>query len=153
VLLWGDTDEAAPPDRAGAALPPREFERSPRQVLVDMWSGGVRLTWPLALTLAIGAALMTSRLWLGAEGALADSHHVAGALAITVVAIACGEVARTARLVNVPLGLALLVAALAIEGPPLARWVTAMAALALVALSLPRGTVRERYAGWTPRIV
>ena len=51
------------------------------------------------------------------------------------------------------LGLALLVAALAIEGPPLARWVTAMAALALVALSLPRGTVRERYAGWTPRIV
>lgn len=153
VLLWGDTDEAAPPDRAGAALPPREFERSPRQVLVDMWSGGVRLTWSLALTLAIGAALMTSRLWLGAEGALADAHHVAGALAITVVAIACGEVARTARLVNVPLGLALLVAALAIEGPPLARWVTAMAALALVALSLPRGTVREHYAGWTPRIV
>jgi hypothetical protein len=113
----------------------------------------VHVTWSLALTLAIGAALMTSRLWLGAEGTLANVHHVAGALAITVVAIACGEVARTARLLNVPMGLALLAAALVIEAPPLARWATAMAALALVALSLPRGSVRERYAGWTPRIV
>jgi hypothetical protein len=87
-----------------------------------MWSGGVHVTWSLALTLAIGAALMSSRLWLGAEGTLADVHHVAGALAITVVVVACGEFARTARLLNVPLGLALLAAALVVEAPPLARW-------------------------------
>jgi nucleoside-diphosphate-sugar epimerase/uncharacterized membrane protein len=153
VLLWGDTDEPAPPARGEAATPAREFERSPRQLLVDMWSGGVRMTWPLALTLAVGAALMTSRLWLGAEGALADAHHIAGALAITVVAIACGEVARTARLLNVPLGLGLLIAGLWIDAPSSATWATVLAALALVGLSLPRGSVRERYAGWTPRIV
>ena len=147
VLLWGDTDEGAQRDDA------REFERSPRQVLVDMWTGGVHLTWPLALALAIGAALMTSRLWLGAEGTLADAHHLAGALVITVVAIACGEAARTARLLIVPLGLGLFVAALLIPAPPVAAWATALAGLALVGFSLPRGQVRERYAGWTPRIV
>jgi hypothetical protein len=53
----------------------------------------------------------------------------------------------------VPLGLALLAAALVIEATPSARWATAMAALALVALSLPRGSARKRYAGWTPRLL
>jgi hypothetical protein len=153
VLLWGDTDDESQQKRPADPLPPREFERSPRQLMAAVWGGGVSITWSLGLTLAVGAALMTSRLWLGAEGVLADAHHIAGALAITIVAIACGEVARTARLLNVPLGLALLVAALAIEAPPLARVATALAALALMALSLPRGGVRERYAGWTPRIV
>lgn len=151
VLLWGDRDDEAADTPAPAAA--REFERSPRQVLADMWIGGVSLPWSLALTLAVGLALMTSRLWLGAEGLLAHAHHLAGALAITVVAVACAEVARTARWLNVPIGAALLAAALLVDAPMAARWVTAIAALALIALSLPRGAVRERYAGWTPRIV
>lgn len=147
VLLWGDTDE-------GAAEPaPREFERPPQRLLREMWAGGVGLPWTLALTLAVGAALMTSRLWLGTSGTLAHAHHLVGALAITVAAIACAEAARTARFLNVPLGLALLVAAFVIGAPASARWVSMIAAAALVALSLPRGPVRERYGPWTLRIL
>jgi nucleoside-diphosphate-sugar epimerase len=148
VLLWGDTD-----DGHGHAAAPREFERPAGAVLRDMWIGGVGLNWSLTLTLVIGAALMGSRLWLGAEGLLAHAHHLAGALAITVVAIASAEAARTARFVNVPIGAALLASAWLIEAPVAARWATALAALALIALSMPRGPVRGRYAGWTPRIV
>lgn len=147
LLLWGDADEGA---REAA---PREFERSPRQVLHDIWTGGVGLPWSLALTLAVGAALMSSRLWLGTDGALAHAHHLVGALAITVVAIACAETARSARFLNVALGLALLVAAFVIDAPAAARWASVLAALALAALSLPRGAVRERYAGWGRWIV
>jgi hypothetical protein len=96
---------------------------------------------------------MTSRLWLGTSGTLAHAHHLVGALAITVAAIACAEAARTARFLNVPLGLALLVAAFVIDAPASARWVSVIAAAALVALSLPRGPVRERYGPWTLRIL
>ncbi|MEW6704670.1 MAG: vitamin K epoxide reductase family protein [Pseudomonadota bacterium] len=143
VLLWGDTDEG-PREQAS-----REFQRSPRQVVTDVWTGGVALTWNLALTLAVGVALMSSRLWLGTDGTLAHAHHLVGSLALTVVAIACAEPARTARLLNVLLGLALLVVLLVVDASAAARWASVIAAAALLGLALPRGPVRERYGGWS----
>lgn len=142
VLLRGDTDD-------GAAGPPvREFEHSPRQLLREMWSGGVGLPWNLGLTLAIGAALMTSRLWLGTDGALAHAHHVIGALALTVVAMACAEAARLARFLNVPLGVALMVVPFVVAASGPQQGASLAAGFALILLSAPRGPVRERYAGW-----
>jgi len=48
VLLVGDTDEGS------AAPATRDFERSPAQVLRDMWTGGVGLPWNLGLAIGLG---------------------------------------------------------------------------------------------------
>jgi hypothetical protein len=65
VLLFGDTDVGA--DRSEAE---DEFARDPRAIVREMVSGGVSLSWPLALSAAIGVWLMFTRLTLGDEGAI-----------------------------------------------------------------------------------
>ena len=143
VLLRGDTDEGQPP--AGKT---REFERSPREVLHDMVRGGAGLPWSIAASIAIGVWLMLTRLTLGAEGAQANADHLVGSLVITASVIACAEVARTVRYVNAVLGLALVVAGFLHGATPLQVIASALAGLALVALSLPRGPIREQYGYW-----
>ncbi len=147
VLLRGDTDEG------GEAVPeigrtPREFERSPRQVLRDMWRGGAGLPWSIAVSIAIGVWLMATRLSLGAQGSQADADHLVGAMVITASVIACAEVARKVRFANALLGLALAWAG-AVYGETAVQVASSLVCgLALVALSVPRGPVRERYGAW-----
>jgi nucleoside-diphosphate-sugar epimerase/uncharacterized membrane protein len=145
VLMAGDTDdeEATPPAEAA-----RAFERSPGEVLRDMWSGGVTLPWNLALAMAIGVWLMCTRLTLDAGGAIADVHHLIGSLVVTVSVIACAETARMLRYLNALLGAALVVAAFVVDssGPTLA--VSVACGVALIALGMPRGPVHGRYGGW-----
>jgi hypothetical protein len=84
---------------------------------------------------------------------MANADHVLGALALTVVSIAAAEVARGARYLLVPLG----VAAVAMpfwHGAPTASVVNGIACgLALAALALPRGAIRNRYGAWQRWIV
>ncbi len=91
---------------------------------------------------------MFSRVLLGADGRMADAHHLLGALAVTVAVVACAEVARMVRWALVPLGLGLVAAAFLHAGDGLAQWVTVAAGVALAALSIPRGPVRNRYGNW-----
>lgn len=147
VLLAGDTDEGAP------APAPNAFERSPRQVLADMWAGGVSLPWNLALACAIGAWLMCTRLTLGAEGPMANADHLIGSLAITVSVMACADVARSLRFANAALGLALAASAFAYADGALQLVSSLVCAAGLVLLALPRGRVEGRYAGWSRCIV
>ena len=111
---------------------------------------GITLPWTLAATTALGTLLMLERLVLPVPWNLANTHHVIGALVITVSVIATAEVARALRFLNLPL------AAWLAASPFLAAQSTASATLvslaiaALVAvLSLPRGRrSQEHYAGW-----
>ncbi|HEX2198405.1 MAG TPA: vitamin K epoxide reductase family protein [Burkholderiales bacterium] len=142
VFFTGGTDE-------GTARPsPGEFERSPAQLARDMLSGGVNLPWNLGLSIAIGVWLMFTRLTLGAEGGMANADHLIGALTITVSAIACAEVARALRFLNVALGAALLFTPFAFGATAQQTTVSLACGLALIALSLRRGRVQGRYAGW-----
>jgi hypothetical protein len=88
---------------------------------------------------------------LGTESVslLAVSDRLVGALVVTVALLALAEVARPLRLLNVPIG-ALLIAAPWLLGGGLgaATWNDVAVGIALIALSLPLGTVRERYGGW-----
>lgn len=143
VLLRGDTDEGEP-----AAAAAREFERSPRQVLQDMLRGGAGLPWSLALSMLIGVWLMTTRLTLGAQASQANADHLVGSLVITVSVIACAEVARTLRRANAVLGLALAAAAMVYAGTGLQLGSSIVCGLALIALSVPAGRIRERYGAW-----
>jgi nucleoside-diphosphate-sugar epimerase len=140
ALLFGDTDEGT----AGREPPP--FERTPGEVVRDMVGGGVGLPWNLALAVLVGAWLMLTRLTMGVEGSLANAHHLIGALAITVAVTACAEVARAVRWLNVVLGLALIGASFAYAEGGMALAVSVACGLALAALSIPRGRIRNCYA-------
>ena len=91
---------------------------------------------------------MFSRLLFGVDGGLAHMHHVVGALTMTVVSIACAEVARAARLLIVPLGVTLAPSPFVFPSTTEGVVVSLLAGLALAALCLRRGQVRERYADY-----
>ena len=116
---------------------------------------GVTLPWTLLACTGIGIFLMLTRLLIGTGGSMANTHHVVGALVVTVSVIATAEVARAVRLLNLPLALWLLVAPfLAKEGSTLDMAVSVALALAIAALSLPRGRrSKEHYASWDPYVL
>ncbi|WP_447978011.1 vitamin K epoxide reductase family protein [Candidatus Nitrospira bockiana] len=127
---------------------------APACAVVPAMLWGVTLPWTLLLTTALGVWLMMAPSVLGTGAALADSDHLVGALVVTFGVIAWAEVTRSARWLNALLGLWLLTAPWLLGGgTSLATLNDLLVGLLLVLTSLPRGTVRERYAGWTRYIV
>lgn len=147
VFFRGDTDTVTA-DAGGARSAVDEFHQPPGVVVRNMLAGGVNLPWNLWLSALIGLALLFTRLWPGVEGNLAHVHHVIGALVLTVVSIAAAEVARRARWLNFVLGLALIASPFALAGDTAALLVSVLAGAALLALSIRRGPVYERYGAW-----
>lgn len=147
--FWtGDAMDGGSDDRAPGVLGPvsgwvREGVR------------GMTLPVPLLLSTAVGTWLMFSRVTVGNSGSMADSDHLIGALVVTFSIIAFSEVGRSVRWLNVPLGLWLLVAPWLLDGAgsALAVWNGVLSGLLLVALALPKGAIRESYAGWNRYIV
>ena len=147
VLLFGDTDEGRSEPVAD------EFDRAPGAVARDMVSGGVSLPWNLGLAALVGLSLMFTRVTLGAAGSMANADHLIGSLALTVVSIAAAEVARPVRYALIPLGIALFATPFLYDAGSAQAVASVVAGLALVALSLRRGAIRERYGSWQRRIV
>lgn len=116
---------------------------------------GVTYLWTLLAAALLGAWLLLAPALLGSEGTpLGTSDRLAGSLAITWALIALAEVARPLRYLNVPIGLWLVAAPFVLGaglGP--AAWSGIVAGLLLVGLSLPRGTVHERYGGFSKYVV
>ncbi len=149
VFFVGDTDEGA------TRHAPSEFDRSPAQVVRAMVGGGVNLPWNLALCIAVGIWLMFTRLTLGAEAGMANADHLIGALVVTVCAIACAEVARPARFLNIAFGAALFITPFVNDADGLQTAASFVCGAALIALSFRRGRIEGRYAAWigtSPRI-
>jgi hypothetical protein len=144
VFFRGDTDTLP----AGTSRAVDEFDQPPGAVLRSMMAGGVNLPWNLGLAGLIGLALLFTRLWPGVEGNLAHAHHVVGSLVLTVVSIAAAEVARPARWLNLPLGASLMASPFLFEGDRAALLVSMLAGAALMALSVRRGPIHERYGSW-----
>ena len=110
---------------------------------------GVTAAWNLALSAALGLWLMFAPAVFKSEGRAADSDHLAGALILTVAVISMAEVFRMGRFLNVLLGGWVAAAPWVLTGfTPGARWNGVAAGLAVLLLSLVRGRIRERYAGW-----
>jgi nucleoside-diphosphate-sugar epimerase len=147
VFFLGDTD-TMPVGAGGTRTTVDEFDQRPGAVLRSMMAGGVNLPWNLGLAALIGLALLFTRLWPGVEGNLAHAHHVIGSLVLTVVSIAAAEVARPARWLNVVLGAALMLSPFVFAGNTAALLVSVVAGAALMALSIRRGPVHERYGSW-----
>jgi len=149
LTFWvGDTMEGGGPDRRTRAYGAPLVRLAPAGV----W--GVSIPWTLAASAAAGLWLMFAPDVFGTTGRAADSDHLVGALLLTIAVIATAEVIRAVRYVNVLLGAWVIAAPWLLGGMPGdARWAAVIAGAAIVLLALPRGTVRERYAGWDRYIV
>jgi nucleoside-diphosphate-sugar epimerase/uncharacterized membrane protein len=105
--------------------------------------------WNLWLCALVGAWLMAAPTLLGLEGGLADSTHVMGALVVTFSVIAFAEPSRLVRWLNVLCGSWVLLAPWLLEGgTPAWQWISVASGLALIALSLRRGSVEDLYGEW-----
>jgi len=111
------------------------------------------LPWNLAAAAAIGLWLMLTRLTLGTEGGMANADHVIGALALTSVSLAAAEMARPLRFLLIPLGAALLMTPFVYDAEAGQTVASIASGLALIALSIRRGAIHERYGEWQKMIV
>ena len=110
------------------------------------------MSFPVTLTVssAIGVWFMLTRLTFGNSGAMADSDHLVGSLVVVFSIMAFAEVARPVRFINVLFGVWLILAPWLLEGAgsSLAAWNGVIGGLLLILLALPRGPIKDSYAGW-----
>ena len=127
---------------------------SPREQWVQA-TRGVTYPWTLTLSIAIGVWLTFTRLSFDSFGAMADSDHMVGLLVVTFSIMAWAEVGRTIRFINIPFGAWLIAAPWLLDGiaSPLAAWNGVVCGVLLIVLALPRGRIRNSYAGWDRYIV
>lgn len=116
---------------------------------------GLTTPWTLLSSCAVGAWLMMSRQVFNSEAAIADNDHLVGALIITVAVCAMAEVARPLRFINVQFGLWLIGAPWLLSGATTdTTWNDALAGLAVIGLSIPRGyRSKEHYGSWDRYVV
>ena len=142
--FWvGDTMAGGAPDDRTAryGAPARDLARA------AVW--GVSLPWTLLASVALGLWVMFSPAMFGNSGPAANADYVAGALVVTIASISTAEVIRAFRFLNLLMATWLMLAPFVLGGVTGSGRINDIAvAVALVALTLPRGAVRERYAGW-----
>ncbi|MAT66735.1 MAG: dTDP-glucose 4,6-dehydratase [Gammaproteobacteria bacterium] len=147
--FWtGDAMDGGSDDTAkGLAATPREqWAQATR---------GVTYPWTLLASIAIGTWLTFTRLTFDSSGAMADSDHLVGLLVVTFSIMAWAEVGRALRFINIPFGAWLVAAPWLLDGAasPLAVWNGVLCGVLVIVLALPRGQVRDSYAGWDRYIV
>ncbi len=128
---------------------------APLSAVVASAARGVTVPWTLVASAILGIWLMFSRLIFGTVPPMADSDHLVGALIITVAVIAMAEVGRALRFVNALLGLWLIAAPWLVSGAgTVATWASVMVGVAVILLSLSRGSRSdEHYGSWDRYIV
>ena len=127
---------------------------SPAGGMVPAAVWGVTIPWTLVAAAVLGVWLLFAPSALGSTGRAADSDHLTGALIVTIAVVATAEVGRAFRFLNVLAGAWLILAPWLLGGDSAAaRWNGVAVGIALILLSLPRGSVRERYGGWSRFIV
>ena len=115
---------------------------------------GATMPWPLLGSAILGIGLLASPAVLGTTGAVANSSHIAGALVTTVAVTAMAEVGRALRFLNILLGAWIALAPWVLaDASPAGRWSGVLVGVVLIALSIPRGTIRERYGRWQRYVV
>ena len=148
VFFVGDTDED------DGRRDKDDFAESPSHIIQAVFSGGVRWWCPgLLICIAVGVLLMFSRVLLGAAGAMADAHHLLGALVITISVIALAESGRALRFINLFLALALMICAFVIPTSTANVIASLLASALIMAASIPKGPVQSQYGRWSRLIV
>ena len=132
---------------AGGDQPSRPVRPDTVSAQAMVW--GVSLPWNLLASVAVGLSLMTAPAVFGTVGRIAHSDHLVGALVVTVAITSLADVSRAVRFVNVLFGVWFIAAPWLLGGgTTVAAWNDVIVGLLLIALSLPRGPVGERYGLW-----
>jgi hypothetical protein len=110
---------------------------------------GVTIPWTLAIQLAIGIWLMVRPDFLHLTGTIANCDHLLGALVITIAAVATAEVTRTARLLNIPVGILMSLVSIFFASHNMPTLIIEFTlSLVVIFTSLPKGEIIESYASW-----
>ncbi|SFH55842.1 Nucleoside-diphosphate-sugar epimerase [Nitrosospira sp. Nsp14] len=143
VLWHGDTIEGGGVDATN------EFGGSFAAVLRQIVQTGVRFTWTMMASMAIGIALMFTRIIFDTSDAAADSDHVIGSLVVTFSIMALSEVGRPLRFANIILGAWLIAAPVLLsEYSSPAAAASVIGGVLLILLALPLGPIESRYGAW-----
>jgi hypothetical protein len=149
--LGGSGDDSQPDDRSPAI---GRFVDHPVEALrASVWGFSTPPT--LVIAAAIGVWMLAAPAIFGVDirSGSADGAHIAGAAATVIAVIAMGEVVRPLRLLNVAVG-GIVAFGVWFTAADTAFTATLSATgVVLAVVSIPRGAVRERYAGWDPLIV
>ncbi|WP_420561663.1 vitamin K epoxide reductase family protein [Tepidicaulis sp.] len=129
------------------------FQNAPGTILKETWTGGVRPSLGLALCCGVGVWLMFTPLTLASSGIMADANHLIGALTVTISVAAFAEVARLLRFFNVLFGGALIIVPFVAEADAVNMGAAVLSGFVLIAASLRRGPVTNRYGAWQSRIL
>ncbi|CAN5439853.1 hypothetical protein BH23ACT7_BH23ACT7_01970 [soil metagenome] len=144
--LGGKADGSTADERTPALV---ELSGRTGPVVKSMvWGAGV--PWNLEAATALGLWLLAAPALFGVDirSGAADVAHIGGAVVIVVAVIAMAEVVRSARLLNVAAGVVIAGTVFLTEpGAGYAAGVV-VTGLAVAALSLPRGRIRESYGSW-----
>lgn len=124
-----------------------ELPLQPLEVTKAMF-WGMTFPWSLTAAAALGVWLMAAPGVLAQPQAGADLSHIIGALVLTVSIIAMGEPIRMLRFLNVVAALALGISTFIIELGAAVAVANILSALAIAALSLPKGEIRESFGSW-----
>jgi hypothetical protein len=143
VLWHGDTMEGGKADHSA------QFDAPAIDVLREIMHTGVRFTWTMQASVAIGITLMFTRALFDTTGPAANSDHVIGSLVITFSIMALSEVGRPLRFINILFGGWLIAAPWLLTGySGLAGAADVMAGVLLILLALPLGPVHSHYGRW-----
>lgn len=142
VFFTGDTDAGED------AREEDNFESSPRTIIYQMLGGGMTFPPSMMAMIGIGALLMLSPLVFSWNSGTAATNHIVGALVITITVAALAPVARLARFLNALLGIVLCFAPFVSGAAPIDTAISILCGFALIALSIPRGSVRGRFGAW-----
>lgn len=147
VFWLGGTAEGSTADERTEPL--AHLPEQPRAVLKSMvW--GVTVPWNLALVATSGVWLLAAPAIFGVDirSGAADIAHLGGAFIIVMAVIAMAEVVRAIRLLNVAAGVVMVLAVVLIGAEVAYTAAIVLTAIAVAALSLRRGDIRETYGGW-----
>ncbi|WP_304053839.1 vitamin K epoxide reductase family protein [Nitrosomonas communis] len=147
VFFQGDTDEGK-----GESIE-EDFAQKPAKIFKEVLGGGVTLPWNLAACIPIGIWLMFTRVTLDAGTSMANADHLIGSLVLTVAITALAESGRATRFFIMPLGTALLVTPFFYDTSMVSLISSILCGLLLIAFSLPRGAIYNRYGNWERFIV
>ena len=154
-MFWvgGTLDQYKTAGPAESAATEQSWRRStPARLVAALDLNNV--PWTLLISAVLGIWLMAAPALLDVTGTAADSNHLAGALVVTCAVIAFGEVARPVRLVNIPIGLWIVISPWVLSGASdTSRWIDVFVGLLLMGLSIRRGHIEERFAGWNRLLI
>lgn len=151
-VFWkGGTPEGSTQDKRSPGL--MTLPQHPWRVFkASLW--GMSFPWMLVVATAVGIWLMFSPTVFGIETPASHIDHLAGALIVTVSVISMGEVVRQGRYLNVLLGLIVVVVPWFLSGGSVLSHINgAVAGLIVIALSIPRGKITEKFGPWDAYIV